>query len=275
MKNKSNGTDVFYGKKGIAFLISAAAIIAVVGLVGMYLLGIIQVPSFFEDLFSPKETESIAPISGNIKPEGEEKVYHEALPREKYATALADISIPNEYYQRYSISLFAGDITKTTDYTALYKDGDWWVQTSENDVILSTVICKNGTVKISDNTDNSSVLDSSGKINFFEYLGYTPLDTLTDMIKALANGENIDYAGGISDFSLSFTQARGTGENIFSFNLTRNDGFKEEYTFAFESATILSAAKYSPSGEKIYQMEMKDSKNDLEDVDVASLLVID
>ncbi len=275
MKNKNNSSDVFYGKKGIAFLISAAVIIAAIGLVGMYMLGVIQVPVFLEDMLSPKETEDIAPISGNIKPEDGEKVYYEALPREKYATALADISIPDEYYQRYSISLFAGDITKITDYIAIYKNGDWWVQASENDVILSTVISKGDKVKISDNTDNTSVLDSTGKINYFEYFGYTPLDTLTKIIFALANGESIDYAGGISDFSLSFTQARGTGENIFIFNLTRSDGFKEEYTFAFESATVLSAAKYSPNGEKIYQMEMKDSKNDLEDIDVASLLVID
>ena len=52
------------------------------------------------------------------------------------------------------------------------------------------------------------------------------------------------------------------------------DGISEEYTFALESATILSIKKYDSDGEKIYQMEMKDSRNSLDEVDVESLLVL-
>lgn len=276
MKNKQNNSaDTFYGKKDIALLITAAVIIAIVGIVGMYSIGIIKMPSFLEDMLEKPEDNTAVPVAGNLKPEDEEKVYFEALPRDEYATALADIAIPEKYYQRYSVTLYAGEVSNTTDYIAIRDGESWWVQTSKDDVILSTVISKDGKVKISDNTDNTSIVDTSDEIDFFEYFGYTPLDSLTGMIKALANGESIDYAGGVSDFSLSFTQARGTGENIFIFNLTRSDGFKEEYTFAFESATILSATKYLPSGEKIYQMEMHDSQSDTSGIDVDSLFVID
>lgn len=261
-------------KSGILPFIVATTVVTVLGLIGMYALGIISMPEFLSDIIESPEASAAAPLAGNIAPFDEDAEYYKALPREEYADALADISIPNEYYQRYTITLFSGETAHTTDYTAVMDGGDWWVQTSENDVILSTVICKDGKVQITDNADNTSIVDASGEIRSYEYFGYTPLSELTAMIKALANGETVDYAGGISDFSLSFTQTRGTGENIFSFSFTRTDGIKEEYTFAFESATILSAVKYAASGEKIYQMEMKDSLNNIDGVDVNALLVI-
>ncbi|MBQ6893409.1 MAG: hypothetical protein IJN48_04310 [Clostridia bacterium] len=273
--NQKRSDDTFYSKRSIALLITAVVIITIIGLAGMYALGIISMPQFISDIFNKSESTAVGSVIGNIAAQDEEKIYYEALPREEYANAIADISIPNEYYQSYTITLFAGDTKRVTDYIAIYKDDDWWVQTSENEVILSTVICKDGRVKIADNADNTSILDESGEINYAEYFGYTPLSSLTSMIYALASGEAVEYAGGVSDFSLSFTQARGTGENIFSFNFTRADGIKEEYTFAFESATILSAAKYSSSGEKIYQMEMKDSQSNVDNIDIDTLLVID
>ena len=262
-------------KSGIPLLITVAILIVILGLVGMYALGVIKAPKFITNIFGEAESTTLPPAAGNIAPKGEEPVYYEALPREEYAKALGNISIPEQFYRRYSISLFSGENVRKTDYNAIYNDGDWWVQALENNVILSTVICKDGAVKIFDNADNTSVIDASGEIDRSEYFGYTSLSEITSMINAIANGERVDYAGGnITDFSLSFTQSRGTGENIFSFTFTRSDGIKEEYTFAFESATILSAIKYLPSGEKIYQMETKDSKNNIDEVDVGELFVI-
>ncbi|MBQ8836340.1 MAG: hypothetical protein IJ002_02400 [Clostridia bacterium] len=260
---------------GIALFAAVVVLVFVLGLAGMYALGIISMPAFLSDFIETDGTSAAAPIAGNIAAEDESIEYFEALPREEYATALADISVSDKYYQHYTVTVYSGEKKSAADYTAIMNGNDWWVQTSENDVIMSTVVCKDGKVKISDNTDNTSIVDESGEIHFSEYFGYTPLSELTAMIKALANGETVDYAGGITDFSLSFTQARGTGENIFSFSFTRADGFSEEYTFAFESATVLTAAKYSPSGEKIYQMEMKDSLNNIDDIDVDALFVID
>lgn len=262
-------------KSGVPLLITVAIIIIILGLVGMYALGVINAPKFITDIFSEAESTTLPPAAGNIAPKGEAPEYYEALPREEYAKALANMSMPEKFYRRYSISLFSGENVRKTDYNAIYNGGDWWVQTSENDVIMSTVICKGGSVKIYDNADNTSVIDASGEIDRSEYFGYTSLSEITSMINALASGEQVDYAGGsISDFSLSFTQSRGTGENIFSFTFTRSDGIKEEYTFTFESATILSAIKYLPSGEKIYQMETKDSRNNIEGINVDELFVI-
>ena len=275
MKNKNSTTDRFYSKKGIAIIVCAAIIFTAIGILGMYALGIVNLPEFLSVFFPKNDMPATSHVAMNIAAEDEDRVYYEALPREQYAIALADISIPDEYYQRYTVTLYAGEVAHTTEYTVIYKRGDWWVQTKENDVILSTAICKNGKVKLSDNSDNTSVTDSSGEIDCFEYFGYTSLAKLANMIRALAKGETVNYPGGVADFLLSYTKARGTGENIFNFNLTRGDGFKEEYTFAFESATILSAIKYSPSGEKIYQMEMKDSRNSIEDINVNALFVID
>ncbi len=275
MKNKNNGANRFYSKKGVVLIISMAVAFTAVGLLGMYALGILKTPAFLSDILEKPDAPTPSHVAMNIAAEDEDRVFYEALPRDEYAIALADISLPEEYYQRYTITLFAGEAAHTTDYTVIYNHGDWWVQTSEKDVILSTAICKSGTVKLSDNSDNTSVTDTSGDIDCFEYFGYTSLDKLADMICALAKGESVNYPVGVADFSLSYTKARGTGENIFNFNLTRSDGFREEYTFAFESATILSAVKYSPSGEKIYQMEMKDSRNNIEGINVNSLFVID
>ena len=275
MKNKNITTDRFYSKKGIILIICAALVFTATGIVGMYMLGIVKMPSFMSAFFNKSDAPTASHIAMNIHEEDKNKTFYEALPREEYAIALADISIPEEYYQRYTITLYSGETVRSTDYTVIYKRGDWWVQTKENDVILSTVVCKDKKVKLSDNSDNTSVTDVSGEIDCFEYFGYTSLAKLADMIRALAKGETVIYPGGVADFSLSYTKTRGTGENIFNFSLTRGDGFKEEYTFAFESATILSAVKYSPSGEKIYQMEMKDSRNDIEGIFVNSLFVIE
>ena len=272
MKNKREKTK---SNSGTVLFIVGIVTVTILGLAGMYALGIMSMPAFLSDIFEKPSTSSATPIAGNISPYESDAEYYKALPREEYADALADISVPSKYYQRYTVTVFSGEASLSTDYTAIYDEGNFWVQTAEGDVIISTVICKDGKVKISDNTDNTSIVDPSGEISFYEYFGYTPLATLTAMIKALANGEPAGYVSDISDFSLSFTQTRGTGENIFSFTFTRADEFKEEYTFAFESATVLSAAKYAPSGEKIYQMEMKDSQNSLDGIDVDKLFVID
>ena len=272
MKNTNN--NAFYGKKGIAFLITATVIIAIIGIVGMYYIGILKMPSFITEMLSPTVTAPTLHAVGNIAEYSGEVMHYEALPRDEYAIALADILPPEHFYQSYSISISSNGSVRKTDYTAIFNNGDWWIQTSEDGVVLSTTVCYNNKVTLYNNADNTSITDTSGEINCHEYLGYPSLTSLTNTICALAKGESVDYVGGVSDFSLSYTQSRGTGENIFSFNLTRADGFKEEYTFAFESATILSASKYSPSGEKIYQMEMKNSKNNIEGIDIDSLFTV-
>ncbi len=275
MKNEHKKSEMtFYSARGIILMIVAVLIFATIAIVGMYHLGVISIPSFIANVFDKTTDVSALPPSANIASKREETERFEALPRDEYAAALADILVPSEFYYNYNITWFSGEVSRTVDYTAIAQNSDWWIQTRENDVIMSTAICKDGIFQFSDNADNSFATTSGENISFAEYSGFMPLNELTSLIYALTSGESVEYGGGVSDYSLSYTQARGTSENLFSFNFSRSDGISEKYTFALESATILSIIKSNSSGEKIYQMEMKDARNNLDEIDVDSLLVL-
>ena len=115
MKNKNITTDRFYSKKGIVLIICAALVFTATGIVGMYMLGIVKMPSFMSAFLNKSDTPTASHIAMNIHEEDENQTFYEALPREEYAIALADISIPEEYYQRYTITLYAGEAVRSTD----------------------------------------------------------------------------------------------------------------------------------------------------------------
>ena len=275
VKNEHKKSEMtFYSARGIMLMIAAVLIFATIAVIGMYRLGVISIPDFISDVFDKTTDVSALPPSANIASHGEETERFEALPRDEYAAALADITTPSEFYYNYNLTWFSGDSSRTVNYTAIGKNGSWWVQTKENDVIMSTAVCRDGIFQFSDNADNSFAETSGEGISFSEYAGFMPLEQLTALIYALTSGDSVEYGGGVSDYSLSYTLARGTNENLFNFNFTRGDGVSEKYTFALESATILSISKFNSDGEKIYQMEMKDARNNLDEINVDSLLVL-
>lgn len=281
MKQKTKETKknklTFYSTRGIGFMAAVLLLFVILALTGMYTLGIIRLPESFSSLFGQAEETTAPAAAANIAPAGEEAALYEAIPREEYAKALADMHLPTEYYRAYSITVSFGIREDTTDYVAFRRGEDWWVQTSKDDVILTTAICKDGTVRITDNAQNTAVTaegysaENPEGISFEERCGVLPLERVVEMIRAVSGGETVNYGGGITDYSLSFTQARGTGENVFVFTFTCQNGITEEYRFAFESAAILSVSK-SLGDIKIYQMEMKEHRNDLSDVNADSLI---
>lgn len=275
VKNENKKTEMtFYSARGIMLMIVAVLIFATIAIIGMYSLGVISIPSFISNVFDKHEEVSALPPSANIAPLGEETDRHEALPRDEYAAALAQIALPSEFYYNYNITWSSDESSRTVNYISICKDGNWWIQTKENDVIMSTAIYKNGVFQFSDNADNAFVTVESTDISFAEYAGFMPLEDLTALIYSLTSGERVEYGGGVSDYSLSYTQAKGASENLFSFNFSRSDGISEKYTFALESATVLSISKFASNGEKIYQMEMKDARNNLDEINVDSLFVL-
>lgn len=270
-ENKKEMT--FYSARGILIMIVIVIFFAVIALVGMYMLGIVSMPGFIKAFIDTPSETTIAPLAEKIAPEEEDaKEYEILLHRDEYANALADIAIPTEYYHNYTVSWLAGETERTVNYIAIYDEGNWWVQAEENSVITSTAICKDGKVELTNNSDNTSVITDVGDISFSEYFGYMPLEEAIGIIASLANGIPVSYGGGIVDYSLLFTPAQGISENIFNFSFTRKDGISEEYTFAFESSSILSITRYNANGEMIYQMKTKDSRNSIEDIDIDTLL---
>lgn len=275
-KEKKN-KHTFYSTRGIGLMVALLLLFIILALTGLYTLGIIHLPASFSALIGQAKETTAPAAAANIAPEGEKAELYEAIPREEYAKALADMHLPTEYYRAYSITVSFGIREDVTDYVAIRRGDDWWVQTSKDDVILNTAICKDGDVRITDNAQNAAVTangysaENPSGISFEERCGVLPLDKLVEMIRAIASGETVGYGGGITDYSLSFTQARGTGENVFVFTFTCQNGVTEEYRFAFESAAILSASK-SIGEIKIYQMEMKEYRNDLSDVNTDSLI---
>ena len=276
-KEKKKNNLTFYSARGIGLMVAVLLLFIILALTGMYTLGIIHPPESFSSLFGQAEETTAPAAAANIAPEGEEAVLYEAIPREEYAKALADMHLPTEYYRAYSITVSFGIREDTTDYVAIRRGEDWWVQTSKDDVILTTAICKDSTVRITDNAQNTAVTaegysaETPSGVSFEERCGVLSLERVVEMIRTLADGETVNYGGGITNYSLSFTQARGTGENVFVFTFTCQNGVTEEYRFAFESAAILSVSK-SLGELKIYQMEMKEHRNDLSDVNVDSLI---
>ena len=275
MKNKGKKSEMtFYSARGIMLLIIAVLIFATLAIIGMHSLGVINVPSFISNIFNTPTQLPPAPPAANIAAQSGEAVFNEALPRDEYAAALADIAFPKEFYYNYTITRFSGEFSRAVNYVAIGQNDNWWIQTKEDDVIMSTALCKDGVLQFSDNADNTSATTSATDISFAEYSGFTPLKDITFLIRSITSGENVEYGGGINDYSLSYTQARGTSENLFNFSFSRKDGISEEYTFALESATVLSIKKFNSDGEKIYQMEMKDSRNSLEEIDADSLITL-
>lgn len=277
LQTGTSNSSPFYSPKGILLLILLVSVLSAFALWGMYAIGVIRLPAGISALFAE---ETVAPrpagAAQNIAPEPEEATLLEAIPREEYALALADMAIPYAYYRNYKIKIFSDTKVNETEYFVV-KDGKrWWVQTQVDNVILSTVSCQNGTVTITDNAQNASVTAkefsaaSPSGISFEERCGILSLQQLTEIIRAVASGESVEYGGGVRDYSLSYTPSRGTSDNVFTFAFACENGIAEEYTFAYESAVILSATK--TYGEKtIYKMELKDYRNELTDIPTDTL----
>lgn len=275
-EKKHNAT--FYSGKSVFSLVLILLILSAFALWGMYSLGVIRLPQGITDLFVQK-TNAPRPsgVVANIGPAETEEVLLEAIPREEFAAALASMPLPDAYYRNYKITLFSGNTKDETEYFAIQSGNDWWVQTAKNSVILTTAVCKNGSVRITDNARNSSATapayseEAPFGVTFEERCGIMTLKTLTEIIRSVAAGEPVTYGGGIGNYSLSYTPARGTGENLFSFSFVTENGITEEYTFAFESATILSATK-KYNGNLIYEMKLIDYRNTLTDFQLNNLI---
>ena len=276
----SNNKDKKKAKKlGIIITVCAVVFTLAITLAVLFSVGVIKPPAFLASYFGTEVKTPAPSKSANIAPQEEAYSPKKALPAGEYAIALADMNIPQSFYMSYKITLFSDTNQSTTDYVAI-KDGDtWWVQASKNDIILTTAICKDNVVKITDNASNSSVVTDAysetapSGITFKERCEFMPLSELVQMIKAVDSGETVAYGGGITTYSLSYTQSRSTSENLFSFSFSCENGISEEYIFSFERAVILSATK--KHGDKIiYQMELKDSRDDLSDIHLDELTKI-
>ena len=276
-KEQKKNKHTFYSARGIGLMAAVLLLFIILALTGMYTIGVIRLPESFSALFGQAGETAAPAAAANIAPEEEKAELYAAIPREEYAQALADMPLPTEYYRAYSITVSFGIREDVTDYVAIRRGEDFWVQTSKDDVILTTAICKDGNVRITDNAQNTAVTaagyseENPGGASFEERCGVLPLNRLVEIIRAVSSGETVDYGGGITDYSLFFTQARGTGENVFVFTFTCQNGVTEEYRFTFESAAILSVSK-SIGEIKIYQMETKEHRNDLSDIDVDALI---
>lgn len=273
---KKNNT-AFYSAQGVALLVVIMLAFTLVALVGMHMLGIIALPRSIADWFG-EETEASEPLPGlaDLPNKPGENVLYEALPREEYAAALKRMTLPESYYRSYTITVYSGKYSFMTEYTSVFREGDWWVQTAEEGVVTSTAVCRNREVTITDHTRDAAVTalgsseQATGGVSFEERCGVLTLQTLTSMISALEAGEPVLYGGGeVTDYTLSFTPARGTGENLFTFSFSLGD-LREKYVFSFESATILSAEKYYKNT-RIYAMEMQSYANDLSALNVDAL----
>lgn len=279
-KKATKTKSPFYSGRSVAILITLLLIVSAFALWGLYAIGALRIPSYVTDWFAEETTASLPSAAAeNIAPEGTEASLVEAVPREEYALALSEMRFSADTYRKYTVTLQSAAYTDVTTYYAIQKGSDWWVQAVKDDVIMSTVLCKNGKVRITDNAQNSSVSlpekseQSPNGVSFEEYCSIMTIRSLVEIIRRAASGEAVEYGGGIRDYSLSYTPARGTGENLFTFSFVSGNGVAEEYTFAFESARILSAKK-SIGDTVIYKMELKDYRNDLADIDTASLFAM-
>ena len=260
----------------MTLLLSVVLILAVLALCGMYSLGVIRPPATLAALFGATETTARPAQTADIAPATEATTLTPALAREEYAAALGGMQMPNAYYRAYTVSIYSGNASVTTQYDAVVRDADWWVRETQDGVALSTAVCQSGSVKITDHTQNQTATataasaDTPGGIRLAERMGVMPLDELTALIGALGEGDAPDYGGGITGYSLALTPARGTGENVFTFDFTTASGVREAYSFSFENAVLLTAEKYV--GDRlIYKMESTAYKNDLTAADTAGL----
>ena len=266
--NRTDSSKTFYSTRGVTLLLSVVLVLAVLALLGMYSLGVIRPPASLSALFGTTETTARPAQTADIETAAEETTLTPALAREEYAAALGDMQIPSAYYRAYTVSIYGGNAVTATQYEAVVRDADWWVREARDGVILSTAVCRDGAVQITDNTQNSTVTaagtDTRRGIRLAERMGVLPLGELTALIGTLGAGGTSDYGGGITGYSLALAPARGTGENVFSFAFTTASGVREVYSFSFENAVLLSAEKYV--GDRlIYRMESTAYTNDLAD----------
>lgn len=266
--NRTDSSKTFYSARGVTLLLSVVLVLAVLALFGMYSLGVLRPPASLSALFGTAETTARPAQTADIETAAAETTLTPALAREEYAAALGDMQMPSAYYRAYTVSIYSGNAATTTQYETVVRGADWWVREARNDVALSTTVCLNGTVKITDNTQNSTVTasgaDTQRGIRLAERMGVLPLGELTALIGTLGEGGASDYGGGITGYSLALTPARGTGENVFTFDFTTAPGVREVYSFSFENAVLLSAEKYV--GDRlIYRMESTAYTNDLTD----------
>lgn len=274
VKTKSN--NAFYSRHGILLLVAAVLLLAVLGLFGMYSLGVIRLPTALLALFGEEPAASEHVQTEKIAPPSEQTELVEAVSRGEYAAALANLKIPSSYYREYTISIYSGEIVSSTDYYAVIRDGDWWVQTAKGGVTLSTAVCKDGKVEITDNARDITVdapaysSASPFGIRLEERMGVLPIDRIVEIVGAVGAQAPVDYGGGITTYSLALTPARGAGENIFTFDCTLANGMREVYDFSFESAALLSVEKYRGDA-LIYRMESGVYTNDLAGIDADKL----
>lgn len=278
-KQTKTSKGKFYSTGAIWLMIILVLAFSIMAVFGLYRLGIIKLPDSFDQAFMEKPTSPSNAPAANIANAPEEKESYEAIPREEFATALSKMALPDEYYRNYRIAISSETSQFVTEYYTIKKSNDWWVQTAVNEVIIQTAVCNGGNITVTDNAANTSAkaLEKSDEnptgISFEESCGIITLDTLANMIYDIANGNTVTYGGGIADYSLSFTQTRHSGENLFSFSFLCQNGVSEEYTFSFENAVILSASK-SFGGKEIYKMEIKDYRNDLSEIDTENLFSV-
>lgn len=279
-KKTKTSKGAFYNIGGIWLIILSLMLILALVSWGLYELGVVDLPEIFSPLFEGKPAVLPNAPAANIANEPAKEEAYVAVPREEFALALGEMKFPNEYYRNYKITIKSYASELTTEYYSVKDGDDWWVQSANGGVIMQTAICTNGVVTVTDNAANTSSetteasKESPSGISFEDRCGIMSLETLVDMIHTLASGEKVAYGGGIVDYSLSFTQTRTSGENLFSFSFICQNGVSEEYTFSFENAVILSASK-SYDGAEIYKMEIKDYRNTLDEINIDSLFSVD
>lgn len=266
-KKTKTSRSKFYNVGTIWLLIVVVLVLSTFAFFGLYKLGVISLPfSLYDKSSNVPSTPSGAPA--NIAGMPLDKDTFEAIPREEFASALSKIQIPSEYYRNYKIAISSDSNQQVTEYFVIKKNDDWWVQTATGGVIMETAICKQNTVTLNDNAANTSTTLSG--VSLEECSGIIALETLVDIIHNIANGAPVTYGGGITDYSLSFTQMPLSSENLFSFSFLCQNGVREEYAFSFENAVILSASK-SYGGKTIYKMEIKDYRNNLSEINTDGL----
>ena len=269
MKQKKHGKTeeiVFYSKRGVITLAVFVAAFIILSLWGMTALGVIQLPAALTAWFAkdapPVETAGVEEDIALLP----QKQYETAVPLAEYAAALAGISLPQSFYQTYTLTRGAGKTADTQSYTYLQNGGDFWVQTARGNTILSTVVCKDGSVRLTDHTRNDKVA-LSADYSAEEAAGVLGLSHLLSMMAAAARGEEVDYGGGISNYSLSMTTARGEGDKLFTFAFTTADGISEQYTFSPERGVLLSGEK-SYGKKVIYSMRSTGYTDDLSEINL-------
>ncbi|MBQ7661724.1 MAG: hypothetical protein IJS44_06690 [Clostridia bacterium] len=265
-KQRDSEKTVFYSRRGVATLAAFVALFTIISLVGMYALGVIKLPAALTALFAD-ETSAVSPAhAGEDIPLPPQNRYETAVPLSEYAAALSEIELPKGFYQTYTVTRGTGKNGQTLYYTFLQNGNDYWVQTASGSVILSTVVCKDGQVRLTDHSRNEKAT-VGGALTAEEAAGVLSLAHLLEMMRAAATDTPVDYGGGLSNYSLSISASRGEGDNLFTFAFTTGDGVSERYTFSPERGVLLSGEK-TYGGKVIYSMQSTGFTDDLSEIDL-------